>query len=108
MAPAAVTVLFPKTPDATFDMDYYVGQHMPMVLEKFTPYGCKGWRVARILENAQGGDLPFQVVCTMEFETPDQPKEAFAKEGKDVGNVDKFTNVKPVVMFADVAGQGRT
>ena len=26
-----MTILYPKTDDATFDMDYYTSTHMPMV-----------------------------------------------------------------------------
>jgi len=26
-----VTILYPKTDDATFDMDYYTSTHMPML-----------------------------------------------------------------------------
>ena len=42
---ATVTVLYPNHADATFDMDYYLARHMPMVMERFGAHGMTGWRV---------------------------------------------------------------
>ena len=33
--PVAITVLYPKAPDATFNLDYYLSTHMPLVQDKF-------------------------------------------------------------------------
>jgi len=40
--PCSVTALYPNTPDATFNLDYYTAKHLPMVAEQFGPYGFKG------------------------------------------------------------------
>ena len=38
----SVLVLYPKTEDSKFDMDYYKTSHMPMVAEEFSSYGFNG------------------------------------------------------------------
>jgi len=40
--PCSVTALYPNTPDATFNLEYYTSTHLPMVAEQFGPYGFKG------------------------------------------------------------------
>ena len=35
-----MTILYPKTEDSTFDMDYYTSTHMPMVAKAFGD-GCQ-------------------------------------------------------------------
>lgn len=38
--PVAITVLYPKTSDSSFNLDYYLSSHMPFVLKKF---GYASW-----------------------------------------------------------------
>ena len=37
MSSCQVTVLYPNTSDATFDMDYYLKYHIPMVNKSSVP-----------------------------------------------------------------------
>ena len=34
-----ITVLYESIDDATFNLDYYMTKHMPLVDEKFKPFG---------------------------------------------------------------------
>ena len=65
MAPTQITVLYPNTSDATFDMDYYLSKHMPMVGEELGPYNFKGYSVCKIKGMAgrddRGGGGKFKV-----------------------------------------------
>lgn len=45
----SVLVLYPKTDDSKFDMDYYKTSHMPMVAEEFSSYGFKGKQASKNL-----------------------------------------------------------
>lgn len=45
--PIEVTVLYPNVSDATFNLDYYLKTHMPLVVKEFGPHGLKGWKVAK-------------------------------------------------------------
>jgi len=44
--PASCSVLYPV--GTKFDMDYYLTKHMPMVMEKWAPYGLLSWKVAEV------------------------------------------------------------
>ena len=103
----AITVLYPNVDDATFDMDYYLARHMPLVAERFGSFGMSGWRVARLIGTPTGGAAPFSVVATLEFGSPDGFRSALTAEGGVVlGDVPNFTNTQPTIMIGDVVGHG--
>ena len=102
----AITVLYPNIEDATFDLDYYLTKHMPLVADRFAPHGIKGWRVARFVGTPQGGKPMYSVIATMEFDREDQFRAALAAEGAVVlGDVPNFSNKEPVIMIGDIVGQ---
>ena len=102
-----VTVLYPNQTDATFDMDYYIASHMPMVAQRFGAHGMTGWRVERIVGTPSGDAAPFSVKATLEFGTADGFKAALAAEGGSViGDVPNFTTLKPQFMIGEVLGHG--
>ncbi len=101
---ANVTVLYPNVADATFDMDYYLARHMPMVLEKFGAHGMTGWRVVKF--EGSGDDAPYSVMATLDFGSVEGIKAALAAEGGPViGDVVNFSNQKPVLMMGEVQGR---
>ena len=102
----AITVLYPNVDDATFDLDYYLAKHMPLVGERFASHGIRGWRVTRFVGTPQGGKPLYNVMATMEFDTADQFRAALAAEGSVVlGDVPNFSNKEPVIMIGDIVGQ---
>ncbi len=102
----AITVLYPNVEDATFNLDYYMAKHMPLVGERFASHGIKGWRVTRFIGTPQGGQAIYSVMATLEFDHPDQFKAAIAAEGGVVlGDVPNFSNKEPVIMIGDIVGQ---
>jgi hypothetical protein len=36
---AAVSILYPRTANSTFELDYYLSKHMPLVAKFWTKYG---------------------------------------------------------------------
>lgn len=40
--PVTITVFYPTDSEATFNLDYYVSKHMPMVFDLMGPKGMKG------------------------------------------------------------------
>ena len=44
---ASIIVLYENLAEARFDMDYYMAKHMPLVGERFSRFGLKGWRVVK-------------------------------------------------------------
>ena len=100
-----ITVLYENTDDASFDLAYYMAKHMPLVDEKFKPFGLKGWRVLKAVGTPFGGEPAYSVIANLEFDTADQFRAAVAAEGGTVfGDVPNFSNKDPVVVIADRVG----
>lgn len=100
-----ITVLYENVDDATFDLDYYLTKHLPLVDEKFKPFGIKGWRVLKAVGTPFGGKPAYSVICTLDFDTADQFRSAVAAEGGPVfGDVPNFSNKDPVVVIGDLVG----
>ncbi|MGI3899122.1 MAG: EthD family reductase [Janthinobacterium lividum] len=100
---ANVTVLYPNVAEATFDMDYYLAKHMPLVLERFGAHGMTGWRVVRF--EGSGDRTPFNVMATLDFGSLDGIKAALAAEaGPIMADVVNFSNQQPVLMMGEVQG----
>ena len=100
-----ITVLYENVDDATFNLDYYMATHMPLVEEKFKPFGITGWRVLKAVGTPSGGKPAYSVICNLEFETAEQFRAAVAAEGGPVfGDVPNFSNKDPVVVIADLVG----
>ena len=102
---AAITVLYPNVDDATFDLDYYLAKHMPLVMRLFGPHGMTGWRVSRLVGTPTGARSPYSIAATLEFPTPEAFKAALAAEAKAVlGDVPNFSNKEPVIMIGEIVG----
>ena len=94
----SLIVAYPTTAGATFDADYYLKTHMPLVDEHFRPHGLTG---ARVLLPDQP-DAPFAAVTTLEF--ADEAAFAAATSSPDAatvfGDVPNFTSITPLTMKA--------
>ena len=92
----SVSILYPKSEDSTFDMDYYTSSHMPMFAEALGE-ACQGWGVSAI----HGDDyhcLAWALVESMEaFGAAMQ-----ANGGPVMADVPNYTNTQPVLMTGDV------
>lgn len=100
-----ITVLYENVDDATFDLDYYMAKHMPLVDEKFKRFGIKGWRVIKAVGTPTGEKPRYSIIALLEFDAAQQFKDAVAAEGGPVfGDVPNFSNKAPVVVIGDVVG----
>ncbi len=100
-----ITVLYDNVEDATFDLDYYLARHMPLVDEKFKPFGMKGWRVLKSVTGPGDGRPKYSIVANLEFDTPEQFQAAVAAEAGPVfGDVPNFSNKSPVVVVGEQVG----
>jgi uncharacterized protein (TIGR02118 family) len=100
-----VSVLYPKKSDSTFDMDYYLNKHVPMVVSRLTPTGL----VKGEIDEGMGGfppgqPAPYAVVGYLTFERMEDFQLGFARHGAEImGDVPNFTNIQPVVQISRVA-----
>lgn len=98
-----VSVLYPNSPGATFDMDYYLERHMPLVREKSGP-ACKGTAVDQGLAGgAPGAPATYLAMGHMLYETVEDFQSVFAKHGEALlADIPNFTNTQPVIQISAV------
>ena len=100
---ATVIVLYPRTENSTFNLDYYLSTHMPLAARAWTNYGFKAWSVTQLSE-----DAPYSIHVLMEWDS----REAFGKALQDPGtqevmaDVENFSSEKPILIQGNVVGQG--
>lgn len=93
-----VSVYYPKKDDATFNLDYYVGSHMPLCESHFKEHGLLSWDV--IQYDSPDPGFPFSVSATMTFKDEQSYKTAFAPDSAStkeiLGDVPNYSNYPPV------------
>ena len=98
-----VSVLYPNSPSATFDMHYYLSSHMPMVRQRIGA-AMKGMAVDEGLGGGEPGSPPrYLAIGHLFFESIDAFQLAFATHGGPiVADVPNFTNTQPIIQINDV------
>lgn len=92
----AVTILYPKTDDSTFDIDYYTNTHMPLFVGHLGD-ACQSWGVIE----ARGPQ--YHAVGWAIIDSEDAFNQAMQEHGAEiVGDVPNYTNVAPVMIMGDV------
>ena len=100
---AIITVLYPNVAEATFDMDYYLSHHMPLVLDRFGAHGMTGWDVVKFDGPAER--TPHSVMATLHFGSAEGFRAAVAAEGGPVfADVPNFSNQQPLLMVGETVG----
>jgi uncharacterized protein (TIGR02118 family) len=98
-----VRVFYPNTPDSTFDLDYYVNTHIPMVQGKLGA-ACTGVAV----ESGLGGGAPdapatYNAMGYLYFDSVDSFQGSFRPHAEAMmENVQNFTNIEPVIQLSEV------
>jgi len=97
-----LNILYPNTPDSHFDMDYYLGTHMPMS-KRLLSDACKGIAIERGIMGAEPGSPPTYVVsCHMQFESLDTFLGVWMVHGDTLANdIPNYTDVQPVIQFSE-------
>lgn len=100
-----VVILYPKTPDSHFDLDYYQNHHIPLVRNIF-----KGTSLAKIevdegLANAfPDQPVPFASISYFHFENIQDFQQGMMQRGGEIiGDMPNYTNVQPVIQIDRVA-----
>ncbi len=100
-----ISILYPNTKGARFDMRYYTETHMPMSIELLSAHpGFKGVSVERGLGGAEpGSDAAYIAMCHFQFESIENFMDAFMPHaGRLQGDMPNYTDIKPVIQFNEV------
>ena len=95
-----LNILYPNTPGSRFDMDYYLGTHMPMS-KRLLGDACRDIAIERGVIGGEPGSPPTYIVCCrMQFESIDAFLAVWTLHGDTLaGDIPNYTDVQPVIQF---------
>ena len=88
-----VSVMYPKSDDATFDMDYYKTKHMEIVDRTMKP---TKWEID------SGMDGPYIAIGHLYFDSTDALAAAMGEGGEAMADVPNFTNAQAAMQVSQV------
>jgi uncharacterized protein (TIGR02118 family) len=99
-----LTVLYPKTAESTFDMDYYLSKHVPLVRERLAPAGLLGFDYETGLAGGAPDTLPaYTVIARLSFGNIEDLQNGLGAHGAElIGDIPSFTNVQPVMQVSQI------
>ena len=98
-----VSVLYPAGAGNTFNMDYYLTRHIPMVRAKLGA-ACKNAAVEQGLAGGAPGSSPaFTTMGHLYFDSVDAFQAAFAPHAAEImGDIPNYTNIQPTIQLSEV------
>ena len=99
----SLQVVYPVSETSTFDHDYYLANHMPLV-EKHMGAHIASQVVTRGQSGPGDTPTPFHAIATFTFAGQDALDAALGAAGPVLDDIPKFTNVQPQMMIGEVLG----
>jgi uncharacterized protein (TIGR02118 family) len=98
-----LNVLYPNKDGATFDMNYYLTSHIPM-LKRVYGSALKGCLVEKGLSGTDPGTkAEFAVLCHLRFDSVESYQQASVQAAGQVrDDVANYASVPPIVQLSDV------
>ena len=86
MPATVVTVQYPTAGGSeSFNLDYYMKTHMPMVMDKWKSYGLQNWAVNKLSATADGSSVPYNIEAVLHFDSLEGFQAAAgSKDGEQV------------------------
>jgi uncharacterized protein (TIGR02118 family) len=96
-------VLYKNSPSVTFNWNYYLDTHIPLV-RKLLGGALKDVLVQQGIAGGAPGSLPeYAVIVVLRFDSMDAFQKVFPPHGPTImADVANFTNVEPTIQFSDV------
>ena len=96
-----LTVTYPKSPDSSFDFDYFRQKHLPEIGKAFKPFGLGYASVLRGEETLGGGEPAYFATTILSFATEEGARNAVASDaGRALAaDIAHFTSVTPIIQF---------
>ena len=101
-----VSVFYPYSSGAKFDMAYYLEKHMPMVRQKLGA-AVKGMSVEHGLQGmadpSSGGPPTYVVMAHITFDSVESFQSAFAAHSAAImADVPNYTKIVPILQISEV------
>lgn len=97
-----VSVIYQLGPNQTFDLDYYMNEHIPMVSSHFGRSGLKGVQVLQGIGSPSGDPARYHIIALLDFESVGAFTAAVEAHGAVVfGDIPRFTDAQPSIQFND-------
>lgn len=98
---ASLSVVYPRTPGATFDYDYYRTKHMPLVGARWANAGLTGGEALLGEVAPDGSEAPYFAIGIIHFDTADSLRAALSGEHAPeiIGDIRNFTDVQPHIQI---------
>lgn len=98
-----VSVLYPGGDGSTFNMDYYLNHHVPMVRAKLGT-ACKSAAVEQGLGGATASSPPaFSAMGHLYFDSVEAFQAAFGPHAAAImADIPNYTNVQPTIQVSEV------
>ena len=98
-----VSVMYPATPGARFDHDYYRDKHMPLVKARMGA-ACASYTVDKGLAGGAPGTAPTYVaMCHIVGESVETFQAGFGPHAKEIlADIANYTDLQPVMQISEV------
>jgi len=98
-----VSVLYPKQPDTTFNMSYYINHHIEMV-RQLLGARLKGVAVEEGISGAEpGSSASYAAMGHLLFESVGDFQSSFGPHAQAiVGDIPNYTNSHPIIQISEV------
>jgi uncharacterized protein (TIGR02118 family) len=99
-----MSVVYLRTDDSRFDLDYYLTRHIPLVKDRLNDMGLIATQVEEGLAGAGVGQPPpFAVIGSLTFNTMEELQQSLAKHGAEImGDIPNFSSVAPHIVISRV------
>jgi uncharacterized protein (TIGR02118 family) len=99
-----VSVMYPNTPGARFDHDYYRDKHMPLVQATLGD-SCKHYTVEKGLAGG-GPNAPaaYVATCDIFFDSMEAFQDSFGPSAQQtiMSDIPNYTDLSPVIQVSEV------
>ncbi len=97
-----VSILYPATPDAVFDFEYYRTRHAPLVLSRLGAHGVDRYELDRGVSNGASTRAPYVAVAHFYASDLAHFQAGLAAHGAELlADVPRFTNVSPTLQISE-------
>ena len=100
-----ISIFYPNTTGARFDMEYYLTRHMPASIERLSAStGYRGVSVERGVGGGAPGSPPTYIaMCQYVFDSAEDFLAAFNQHATFLqGDIPNYTDIEPIIQFSTV------